>query len=78
MRLVITTIILTMLSYTASAQTVMYCRGIKGKTIYADEGRWLDDGGSIHLVLALNNFTQIATMHRNWFVLGGLVFDPDD
>ena len=38
MRLVITTIILTMLSYTASAQTVMYCLGIEGKTIYADEG----------------------------------------
>ena len=51
----LTTIILTMLSYTASAQTVMYCRGIEGKTIYADEGRWLDDGGSIRLDLVLNN-----------------------
>ena len=55
MRLIVTTIILMMLSYTASAQTVMYCRGIKGKTIYAEEGRWLDDGGSIRLDLVLNN-----------------------
>ncbi len=51
----LTTIILTMLAYTASAQTVMYCTGIKGKAIYANEGKWIDDGGSIRLDLVLNN-----------------------
>ena len=51
----LTTIILTMIACTASAQTGMYCTGIKGKAIYADEGKWLDDGGSIRLDLVLNN-----------------------
>ena len=51
----LTAIILTMLTYTVSAQTVMYCTGIKGKTIYANEGKWLDDGGSIRLDLVLDN-----------------------
>ena len=52
---ILITIILTILACNASAQTVMYCTGIKGKTIYANEGKWLDDGGSIRLDLVLDN-----------------------
>ena len=30
------------------------------------------------LFLAFDRAMPIATVHQNWFVLGGLVFDPDD
>ena len=30
------------------------------------------------LSLDFDHAMPIATVHRNWFVLGGLVFDPDD
>ena len=30
------------------------------------------------LFLDFDHAMPIATVHRNWFVLGGLVFDPND
>ena len=30
------------------------------------------------LFLDFGHAMRIATVHRNWFVLGGLVFDPND
>ena len=56
MRLILTTIILTMLAQTSAAQTVISCTGIQGKAFYSQEGKWVDDGGTkIRLDLILNN-----------------------